>query len=124
MRTLAAVIIGLIVSSLLFYLGDASFARVPIPGEAGTSRAIEVVALLWTFASIAVGSLVTVRIRKSTEAVAGFIVAELFFGVGLLHQFWHASTWYGAAAILLVIPAALLGAWIGPQHKFRATASA
>ena len=127
MRTFIAVIIGLTVTGLLIFVGDLSFAHVTdtgiVPGYAGTSHWTEFVALLWTFISITLGAIVTVRVRHTREAVAGFIVGELFFGVGLLHQFWHAPTWYSAIAVLLVIPGALLGAWIGTQLQFGETAT-
>lgn len=121
MRSLIAVLLGLGVTGLLVFLGDASFAHVTdtriTPGYAGTSHATEFVALFWTFISITFGALLTVRVRHTTEAMAGFIVGELFFGVGLLHQFWHAPTWYSVVAVLLVIPAALLGGWIAIQLR-------
>lgn len=119
MRTFIAVIVGLAAAGLLIFAGDVSFAQITdtriVPGYAGTSHSTEIVALLWTFVSITLGALVTASVRNTKEAISGFIVAELFFGIGLLHQFWHAPTWYSAVAMLLVIPAALLGAWIGTQ---------
>lgn len=128
MRTFIAVVLGLAVAALLVFLGDSSFAQVTdtriTPGYAGTSRWTELVALVWTFISISFGALTTVRVRPTSEAIGGFIVGELFFGVGLLHQFWHATTWYSAVAVLLVIPAALLGAWIGSQLRHAETATA
>jgi hypothetical protein len=127
MRTLIAVIIGVALTGLLLFIGDASFARVTdttiVSGYAGSSHVAEFVALAWTLVCISLGAIVTMRIRNTKEALSGFIIGELFFGVGLLHQFWHAPTWYGAIAMLLVIPGALLGAWIGSQLQPRATAS-
>lgn len=128
MRTFIAVVLGLAVAGLLIFVGDASFAHVTdttiVSGYAGTSHATEFVALLWTFISISLGAVVTMRVRHANEAMAGFIVGELFFGVGLLHQFWHAPTWYSAVAVLLVIPASLVGGWIGSQLRFDETATA
>ena len=128
MRTFIAVVLGVAVAGLLIFTGDASFAQITdtriVPGYAGTSHSTELVALLWTFVCIGLGALVTVSVRNTKEAISGFIVAELFFGVGLLHQFWHAPTWYSAVAILLVIPAALVGAWIGSQLHHGVTARA
>ena len=127
MRTFVAVILGLAVTGLLIFIGDTSFAQITdtriVPGYAGTSHWTEFVALLWTLISISIGAMVTVRVRHTREAMAGFIVGELFFGVGLLHQFWHAPTWYSAVAVLLVIPGALLGGWIGSQLQFGETAT-
>ena len=128
MRTFIAVILGLAVAGLLIFAGDVSFANITdtriVPGYAGTSHATELVALLWTFVCVSLGALVTVSVRDTKEAISGYIVAELFFGIGLLHQFWHAPTWYSAVAILVVIPAALLGAWIGSQLHHGLTARA
>lgn len=128
MRTFLAVVLGVAITGLLIFIGDASFARVTdttiVPGYAGTSHATEFVALAWTFVAISLGAIVTVRVRSTKEALSGFIVAELFFGVGLLHQFWHAPGWYATIAMLLVIPGALLGAWIGTQLRPGATATA
>jgi len=128
MRTLIAVIIGVTLTGLLIFIGDASFARVTdttiVSGYAGTSHTMEFVALSWTFVAISLGALATVRVRNTKEALSGFIVGELFFGLGLLHQFWHAPTRYGTIAMLLVIPGALLGAWIGSQLRPGETASA
>lgn len=128
MRTFIAVVLGLAVSGLLLFVGDASFAHITdtaiVAGYAGTSHGTEVVALLWTFVCISLGALVTVSIKNSKDAISGFVVGELFFGVGLLHQFWHAPTWYSAVAMLLVIPAALLGAWMGWQLHRGTTARA
>jgi hypothetical protein len=127
MRTFIAVVLGLAVGGLLLFVGDASFAHVTdtriVPGYAGTSHLTEFVALFWTFISISLGALVTVRVRPTTEAMAGFIVGELFFGVGLLHQFWRAPTWYSAMAVVLVIPAALLGGWMAYQLRAGQTAA-
>jgi len=128
MRTFIAVIIGVAITAVLIFIGDSSFAHLTdtsiVAGYVGSSHSVEIAALSWTFVAICFGAVVTVRVRNSREALSGFIVGELFFGVGLLHQFWHAPTWYGAVATLLVIPGALLGAWIGSQARPRATASA
>ena len=127
MRTFIAVLLGLAATGILIFVGDASFAHITdttiVPGYAGSSHATEFAALAWSFVSISLGALVTARVRPTTEAMAGFIVGELFFGVGLLHQFWHAPTWYSTIAVLLVIPAALLGAWMGAQFRRRDTAT-
>ena len=126
MRTFIAVVLGLAVAGLLIFAGDASFAQVTdttiVPGYVGTSHSAELVALLWTFVCISLGALVTVTVRNTKEAISGFIVGELFFGIGLLHQFWHAPTWYSAVGMLLIIPAALLGAWVGSQVHQSVTA--
>jgi hypothetical protein len=128
MRTFIAVLIGLAVTGLLIFVGDVSFAHITdttiVPGYAGTSHSTEFVALLWTFLCVSLGAVVTVGIRDTREAVGGFIVGELFFGIGLLHQFWHAPSWYSALAVLLVIPAGLLGSWMGTQLRTGVTSPA
>ncbi len=128
MRTFIAVVLGLAVAGLLIFAGDASFAQITdtriVAGYVGASHSTELVALLWTFVCISLGALVTVSVRNTKETISGFIVGELFFGIGILHQFWHAPTWYSAVAMLLVIPAALLGAWMGSQLHQGVTAKA
>lgn len=128
MRTFLAVILGLAVTGLLVFVGDTSFAHITdtaiVAGYAGASHSTEFVALFWTFVCITLGALVTVSVRQGNDAISGFIVGELFFGIGLLHQFWHAPTWYSTLALLLVIPGALLGAWIGRQLHNGLTAKA
>lgn len=64
-----------------------------------------------------VGALLAVQVKPTRETVAGFIVGELFFGAGLLDQFWHAQTWFNFLALLIVIPAALLGTWLASRGK-------
>lgn len=118
MRTLIAVLAGLAFTGLLVFIGDTSFAAVPTRAAGDLSVNAPFVALAWTFIAVALGAIVTTRIRRTNEAISGFIAGELFFGVGLLHQFWQVRTWYSAVAILLVIPAALLGRWIGLQLHF------
>ena len=123
MRTFIAVIAGLAFAGLLIFIGDTSFAAIPGTAD-GLSAGAPFTALAWTFIAISLGALLTARIRGTSAALSGFIVGELFFGVGLLHEFWHAATWYSAVAILLVIPAALLGYWIARQLRLELRASA
>lgn len=113
MRTFIAVIAGLVLTGALVSFGAMSFAA--LPGADHGSGSGPFTALAWTLIAICLGAVLTVRVQRTAQAVAGFIVGELFFGVGLLHEFWHAPTWYSALAILMVIPGALLGYWIALQ---------
>jgi hypothetical protein len=69
-----------------------------------------IVALAYTSAVIAAGAYVASRIHDSSETISGFAVAQAFFGFGLIRAFWSGgSSWPTAAAVLLVIPSALIG---------------
>lgn len=126
MRTFIAVIGGIALTALLIFIGDTSFAGVPgtTAAEGSVSGTAGFVALAWTFLALTLGAVLTGRVRQTKEAISGFIVGELFFGFGLLHQFWQAPAWYSTIAMLLVIPAALLGYWIASQLRIGLRASA
>lgn len=126
MRSFIAVIAGIALTGLLVLIGDTSFAGVPSTTAAArsVSGSAAFVALAWTFLALTLGAVLTGRIRQTKEAISGFIVGELFFGFGILHQFWQAPAWYSTIAMLLVIPAALLGYWIASQLRIGLRASA
>ncbi len=121
MRTAYAVVAGLAVTGLMILCGDWIVGRLTdttvVPGYPGASRQTVILTLLWTSLSLIVGAVLAVRIKPTRETVAGFVVGELFFGAGLLHQFWHAQTWFNFLALLIVIPAALLGTWLASHGK-------
>ena len=123
MRTLIAVICGLVVTGLLIFFGDAVIAAATgtrvVAGYPGASHTATLAALIWSASPLVAGAAVAVRIRPTREALAGFIVGELFFGAGLLHQFWHAQRWFNFLGLLLVIPAAMLGSRIAFRGKAR-----
>ena len=67
-------------------------------------------ALVYMSAAIVAGAYVAARIQYSSETISGFAVAQAFFGLGLIREFWGGgSSWYTAVAVLLVIPCALVG---------------
>lgn len=114
MRTFIAVVSGLAVTAFLILVGDSFLARA---ANDPTSVFALFEALFWTFIALTLGALVAMRISPMNETVAGFIVGELFFGSGFLHRFWHATDWSNVLALLSVLPAALLGAWIANQLR-------
>ena len=114
MRSLIAVLSGLAVAGFLILVGELTLARV---ADLPTSLTAIVIALCWTFIALALGALVAMRLSPLNGTLAGFIVGELFFGAGILHRFWHATAWYNVVALLLVIPGALLGAWLASRPK-------
>lgn len=117
MRTLIAVIVGLLVTGVSILCGDWVIGVLTgttiVPGYAGASSVVRLASFLWVALSVAAGALVTVRIAPKREALAGFILGELFFGAGLLHEFWHVHTWFNLLALLIVIPSAMLGSRLG-----------
>lgn len=125
MRTIIAVIAGLAVTGLLVVVGNTNVGQLLVTTDASGSVSVggALVALAWSFVALVLGAMVTARFRQTKEAMSGFIVGELFFGVGLLHQFWHAPAWYSVIAMLLVIPGAMLGYWIAFRSRIEMRAS-
>ncbi len=114
MRTLKAVLWGFLVATALILAGGwaATWLLGPaIRGEYYTrTLAAGFVALFYTGASIALGAYVATRIHDANETISGFIVAQAFFGFGLIREFWSTgSSWYTVTAVLLVIPGAIIG---------------
>jgi hypothetical protein len=114
MGTFKAVLSGFLVTSgLVFAAGWAFglFAAPPMRGEYyAPSLLTAMLALVYTGAAIVAGAYVASRIHDSSETISGFAVAQAFFGFGLIRGFWsRGPSWYTAAAVLLVIPCALVG---------------
>ena len=114
MRTLKAVVSGFLVASALILAAGWAYGFLIAPamrGENYTQGLLPaLLALIYTSASIVAGSYVACRIHDSSETVSGFAVVQAFFGVGLIREFWNTgSSWYTVAAVLLVIPCALIG---------------
>lgn len=75
-----------------------------------TTFAAAWLALLYTGASVVLGAYVATRIQDTPEMISGFSIAQAFFGFGLIREFWSTgSSWYAVAAVVLVIPCALIG---------------
>jgi hypothetical protein len=114
MRTIKAVLAGfLVASALILVTGWASglLGATATRSEYYTqSLFTALLALVYTSASIVAGAYVASRIHDSSETTSGFVVAQAFFGFGLIREFWSTgSSWYTVAAVLLVIPCAFIG---------------
>ncbi len=120
MPTLKAVLWGFLITTALILAAGWAATLLVAPGvrEAyyPATLAAGLLALSYTGASIAFGSYVATRIRDTNETISGFIVAQAFFGFGLIRAFWSiGSSWYTVTAVLLVIPCALLGRSFAPR---------
>ena len=112
MRALKAVLFGFIAASALLLAGGWAFIALTgsAAGQRNPTLPTALLALVGTGATIAVGAYVASRIDDSNETTSGYIVAQAFFGFGMIREFWSGgSSWYGLAAIMLVIPCAIIG---------------
>ncbi len=114
MRTIKAVLSGFLVASALILAAGWAYGLLAAPEMRGeyyrSSLLTALPALVYTSASIVAGAFVASRIHDSSETISGFSVAQAFFGFGLIREFWSTgSSWYTVAAVLLVIPCALIG---------------
>jgi Ca2+/H+ antiporter len=113
MRTIKAVLSGFLVASALILAAGWAYGLLAAPqmrGEYKSSLFTALLALVYTSASIVAGAYVASRIHDSSETTGGFVVAQAFFGFGLIREFWSTgSSWYTVAAVLLVIPCAFMG---------------
>jgi hypothetical protein len=114
MRTFKAVLSGFLVVSALILAAGWAHGLLVAPAMRGEyftpSLFTALLALTYTGASIVAGAYVACRIHDSSKTVSGFAVVQAFFGVGFIREFWNTgSSWYTVAAVLLVIPCALIG---------------
>ena len=110
MRTIVAVCTGLLAAAVLIIGADRLVAVATHSSVSDAlSRPSELLALIWTAIALIAGVFIALKIQPTRDTLTGFVVAELFFGVGLISEFWGAPTWFNAIALLLVIPAALIG---------------
>jgi hypothetical protein len=114
MRTLKAVLWGFLITTALILAGGWAARVLLIPTIRGEyfigPLAGGLLAILYTGTAITIGAYVATRIHDANETISGFIVAQAFFGFGLIREFWNVgSSWYSATAILLVIPCAIIG---------------
>jgi hypothetical protein len=114
-KTLFAALLGLLVSSVFAISGN--WLTIRIGGETFLSEQssyatiVLLITFLWTAASVVLGGYVVARLHNTRGAVSAYIVLELFFGAGMLAEFWSSgAAWYDTVAVLFVIPCALLGA--------------
>jgi hypothetical protein len=114
MHTIKAVLAGFLVATALILVGGWAFGKVVAPAMRGEYYAPSLsgglIALAYTAAAIVVGAYVTARVHNTNETMSGFIVAQAFFGFGLIREFWSTgASWYTVAALVLVIPCAIVG---------------
>ena len=114
MHTIKAVLAGFLVATVLILVGGWAFGKVVAPAMRGEYYAPSLsgglIALAYTAAAIVVGAYVTARVHNTNETMSGFIVAQAFFGFGLIREFWSTgASWYTVAALVLVIPCAIVG---------------
>jgi hypothetical protein len=114
MRALKAVLSGFLVASALILAGGWGYTVLAAPAMRGeyytTTPIAALLALLYTGASVVAGAYIATRIDDTSQTISGFSVAQLFFGFGLVREFWNTgSSWYTVSAVLLVIPCALIG---------------
>jgi hypothetical protein len=113
MRILRAVSWGFVVATALNLAGR--WAATSLVASAfeefyASTFAAGLIALFHTAVSITIGAYVATRIHDANETISGFIIAQAFFGFGLIREFWSVgSSWYTATAVLLVIPCAIIG---------------
>lgn len=115
MKTVLAVLFGLFVSNVIAISGN--WLTIRLGGEGFRSEQSSFATLLvfitffWTAASVVLGGYIVARLHNTRGAVSGYIVFELFFGAGMVAEFWRSgSSWYDTITLLLVIPCALFGA--------------
>ena len=114
MRILKAVLAGFLVASALILAGQWGYTLLAGSAVRGeyyvTSPIAALVALLYTGAAAVLGAYVATLIEDSSRAISGFVIAQAFFGFGLIREFWNAGySWYGIAAVIIVIPCAMIG---------------
>jgi hypothetical protein len=114
MRTFKAVVSGFLIASALILAAGWAYGLLIAPAMRGENYThgllAALLALIYTSASMVAGAYVACRIHDSSETVSGFAVVQLFFGAGLIREFWNTGwSWYTVAAVLLVIPCTLIG---------------
>lgn len=114
MRTFKAVLSGFLVTSALILAGGWGYALLAAPAMRAeyftTTPLAALLALLYTGSATVAGAYVATRIHDTSETISGFSVAQVFFGFGLIREFWSpGSSWYAVSAVVLVIPCALIG---------------
>lgn len=115
MKSVLAVLFGLFVSNLVAISGNWLTIRLGGEGFRGEQSSyatlLVLITFLWTAGSVVLGGYVVARLHNTRDAVSGYIVFEMFFGAGMVAEFWRTgASWYDTVAVLFVIPCALLGA--------------
>ena len=114
MRVLKAVLLGFLLTTALILSASWAFDSISGVNAGGEYYAptlsVALMMLLYTSAATVAGAYVATRIHDAGATISGFTVAQMFFGFGLVREFWLAGAyWYTLAAIILVIPCAIAG---------------
>src|SRR5207248_712355 len=122
MRTFKAVGSGFLVTTALILAGQWVCAGVLGSAVGGEYTAPTLVAaslaLLYTAVAVVAGAYVATRINDAAETVTGFAVVQLFFGFGLVREFWlMGSSWYTLTALGLIIPCAMAGRGLAQRPR-------
>ena len=131
LKTLLTAVLGLALSSaagitgnwLTIKLIEEVFLR-----EHSSATIVLLTNFLWTAGSVVLGGYVVARVHCTRATLSAFVVLELFFGSGMVAEFWTSeASFLDALAVVLVIPCALLGAgmrvlrgpWDPPSLSYR-----
>lgn len=96
----------------MWLAGDGFFRE-----QSNNGVVVLLIMFLWTALSIVLGGYVVARLHDTRGTLSAFMVLELFFGAGMVAEFWTpAGSWYDTLAILFVIPCAALGAMLAPPR--------
>jgi hypothetical protein len=114
MRTFFGVVVGFCLTSVLILLGEWGFTMVFSPGvqlaHSPFSLILSLASLVFIGLAVAAGGYLTALIDDSPEAIGGFSVLQLFFGVWFFREFWTTGfSWYRPIALFLIIPCAMAG---------------
>lgn len=124
MKTFFAALIAVVVANLFAVTADWATVRLAgdrfLRDETGNGVVVLLYTFLWTAASVVLGGYVAARVQDTRRSVSAFIVLELFFGAGLIAEFWSpAARWTDTLALFLVIPCAILGAALAPPRGLK-----
>jgi hypothetical protein len=123
-KTFFAALFAVVVANLFAATADWATVRLAGGGFLRDQTTNGVVVLLftflWTAASVVLGGYVVARLHDTRSSVSAFIVLELFFGAGLIAEFWSpAASWFDTVVLLFVIPCAILGAALAPPRGLK-----
>jgi hypothetical protein len=120
-KTVLAALFGLLVASTFAIAGD--WLTIWLAGDgflrdqSTNGVVVLLITFLWTAGSVVLGGYVVARLHDTRGTLSAFMVLELFFGAGMVAEFWTpAASWYDTLAILFVIPCAVLGAMLAPPR--------
>jgi predicted permease len=126
-KTVITALIGLLVASsfaiagvwLTIGLAGDGFFR----DQSTNSVVVLLITFLWTAGSVVLGGYIVARLHYTRGTLSAFMVLELFFGAGMVAEFWTpAASWYDTVALLFVIPCAILGATLARPRGLNWTA--